>query len=59
MLDTRELWLVSLLCGGLWVGDAAVGVMLAVPVKCVSWLLVAYILGLLHLGRGVFSRLSR
>jgi hypothetical protein len=59
MLDIRELWRVSLLCGGLWVGDAAFGVMLAVSVKYVSCLLVAYILGLLRLGRGLFSRLSR
>ena len=60
MLDTRELWQVSWLCGGLWVGDAAFGVILAVSLKCVvSWPLVAYILGLLRPGHELFSRLSR
>lgn len=60
MLDTWELWRGSLLCGGLWAVGVAFGVVvLAVPERCAFWLLVVYILGLLRLGRGLFSHLSR
>ena len=60
MLDTRVLWWGSLLCGELWVGGVAFGVVvLVVFERCASWLVVVYILGLLRLGRGLFSRLSQ
>ncbi len=40
-LDIREQpGRVSLLCGGLWVGGAALGVMLAVSVAFASWWLI-------------------